>query len=198
MNKIIENIKKSKSKLYIALSGGGSESISLLLRDGGASSIFVGAQIPYCEDELRFLIGSYTKAVSLPVAKQLSKVGYTRSFSDELEVKCIGIGLTCSLAKAEKERVGREHKVCVAVSDFDKNGTHTLFSAEIIFIKERTRREEEEIVSSLILMLADHYMNSTKTHPLITGYELYGLTSEEVGNSKMFFSERIKNDEESD
>lgn len=198
MKNVIENIKKSKNKLYICVTGGGSGAISQLLEDGGASEVFMGAQIPYCEEELSFLIGSYSKAVSLPVAKQLSKVGYTRSFSDELEEKCIGIGATCSLSKAGVERKGREHKVCIAVSEFSKSKTLTLFSAEIILKKDRTRKEEEDLVSDLILRLINFYLNPCKSHPLVHECKEIGLTDEEMSLGKQYHQERIEDDEKSD
>lgn len=200
MNKLVKRIldTESKNKLYLAITGGGTSAISELLRYGSASKIFMGAIIPYSQEELEFLIGSYSKAVSLPVAKQLAKVGYTRSFSDNLEYACIGIGATCSLAKAEKERADREHKICLAVSRFTKDKVETDFAAEIVLTKKRTREEEEELVSNAILSLADCYLNLTKLHPITHGYKNIGFEDDEINSAKLQLFESEINDKKSD
>jgi hypothetical protein len=179
--KQIEEILKSKRKLYVAITGGGTGVLPLLLENGGASSIFFGATIPYCHDELENLIGPTNKAVSRKVALLLSTLVYNKSVIDTLEEgeECVGIGVTCSLAKAGVEREGREHNVCIAVSILTPETRVNKDYIEISLGEKRTRKQEEDLVSELILNAIDMNMCLRKANPFQLGLKAMGLTDKD-------------------
>ena len=115
----VDVIKQSSRRIYFTLTGGGSYSLSKLLMSGGASSVFVGANIPYSGTELDDIMSEmYSnhclelpeyKSASFHVAKELSRFS-SRHSND------IGVGVTCSLMKTS-ERLGREHIVYLSIVD---------------------------------------------------------------------------------
>jgi len=174
LNNIIQEILKSKHKLYLSLTGGGTKCISLLLENGGASSVFLGASIPYCEEDLRWNIGPYSKAVSRQVAEKMSYGCISKSVCDSLEGedRIISIGVTASLAKAGKEREDRVHEAYICIHEIKE---HTIKEPEnkIKILKEfhitfshRARLDEETALANTILFLANSEMNLTKSHIL--------------------------------
>lgn len=171
MNNIIQEILQSKSKLYLSLTGGGTRYISAILENGNASNIFLGASIPYCEEDLRWNIGPYSKAVSRQVAEKMAYSCVSKSVCDSLEGddRIISIGVTASLAKAGKEREDRVHEI----KELEHN---TLKEFHIVF-SHRSRLEEEMRLANVILFLANYEMNLTKTHILthIPSQKLAGL-----------------------
>lgn len=182
---IIDSIKKSKNKLFLAITGGGTQAISNILKGGGASSVFVGAIVPYHQEMLRDVVGSFDKAVSIKIARGLSA-----SFPEvELEKgqSLISIGCTSSLAKAEPEREGRVHHVCLSVKHciMDKSGYLKATQVESMSVQlkgSRNREEEEKLVSRLIEAYACCYMNLTKWHPITYPviFKWIGLTQDDV------------------
>ncbi len=164
MNQLIDAIKNSKNKLYIAMTGGGSACLPTLLEEGGASASFLGATIPYSEHELGSLIGSYSKATSVSTAISMADVVCWRSEVDAKDYHIVGIGMTCSLKKSGDERADREHKICLAVKIITDHETKVAFRAEIVLNKGRTRKQEEDLTGNLILAVADQYMNGNSTH----------------------------------
>jgi len=102
--------------VYVIASGGGSQAISNILTAGGASSYFAGAEIPYNQTQTLDVVGGELwdpKSVSERAAHQMAAAAFTRAR------KCggnpVGIGLTASLCKVEKEREGRINQVYLAV-----------------------------------------------------------------------------------
>lgn len=167
---VIENILNSKRKLYISLTGGGSSSISQLLENGGASNVFIGGRIPYNESELTSMIGYTDKAVSAKTAVLLSQYVYNQPCSNDLPLEgedgwCVGIGVTCSLVKPN-ERKDREHIIFLATCSIYSDNKKVVDVVKITLDKTRTRKQEEDLVSRLILSFADCRMNLTKAHPL--------------------------------
>lgn len=166
--KYIEEMLQSKRKLFLAITGGGSGAITKLLENGGASDMFLGAIIPYCHRELTDIVGSTDKAVSSRVALLLSTAAYNRAIIDEFTAgpgrECVGIGATCSLAKTGKEREGREHKVFIAVTIMTSDSKEKRECVEVTLKTKRTRKEEEDVVSNLILLIADMNLCLRKAH----------------------------------
>ena len=178
MNSIIQEILKSKHKLYLSLTGGGTKSISMLLENGGASEVFLGASIPYCEEDLRWNIGPYSKAVSRQVAEKMSYGCISKSVCDSLEGedRIISIGVTASLAKAGKEREDRIHEAYICIHEIKEHTNKILKEFHITFSR-RARLDEETALANVILFLANSEMNLTKSNILTHKYsqKLAGL-----------------------
>jgi len=191
---IVENILKSKAKLYLSLTGGGFGSIPMLTENGGASSVFLGARIPYSSEELRTVVGcgSAAKPVSAMTAILLANYPYTQPIVDTLPsivssdeqdnaAYCVSIGMTCSLRKND-ERTDRKHTIFLAVSYLHRDNKKAVDNIYVELNKTRTRKEEEDLTSKLILAMADCRMNLTKAYPLQNKAMLkwIGLTSEDI------------------
>jgi len=164
LNNIIQEILKSKYKLYLSLTGGGTRCVSMLLENGGASEVFLGASIPYCEEDLRWNIGPYSKAVSRQVAEKMSYGCISKSVCDG-EDKIISIGVTASLAKAGKERGDRIHEAYICIHEIKEHTNKILKEFHITF-SHRARLSEEMVLANTILFLANSEMNLTKAHIL--------------------------------
>lgn len=146
--KSVDIIKQSNMKIYITMTGGGTYALSQLLMGGGASHVFIGANIPYSEQELKEIVPVFEKCVSDSVATALAI--YSKSKS-----KDVGVGVTCKLMK-DGERAGREHLVCVSISDRFKTITKQFVP------KEKCRVSQEIEVGNFILdMLARHTSDTT-------------------------------------
>ena len=161
---IVDKIKKcERGKLYLSITGGGTGCIPILLEGGGASGVFIGANIPYSSSELRNLIGNVQKSCSADTAKKLAN---SFSFTTESEIGddyIIGVGCTASLRKAEKEREDRVHEFYIHVHTYSKTlGHRECCQFHIVLNEKRTRVSEEVIVSRFILAAADQYLNLNK------------------------------------
>jgi hypothetical protein len=183
----VKSIIEGQNLLYLSITGGGLGSIGMLTENGGASSVFVGASVPYSQEVLASMIGSLAQAVTPKVARLLSLYPFNQplafNFGEEGDPNyCVSIGVTASLAKAGTEREGREHKVYIHVGSFDNNEFKHLESIGIQLKDKRTRLEEETLLNKLILSLADCRLNLTKPHPLIhkPWLEWIGLTDKDV------------------
>lgn len=188
---IIEEIKKSKSKLYLAITGGGTEAISHLCKGGGASSVFLGATVPYSETELAWVIGSYDKAVSQKVADKLCKETPTYTTVESLRKEdgfysLYCIGCTSSLTKGEKQREGRENVAFISIKLYTNvpEQEKVIFRGKIVFNTKNTRETQEANLAAAILDLADCYMNLRKAHPWtnpdsIKAYKKLGMELEQ-------------------
>lgn len=166
VSKIIDSILDSKKKLYLAITGGGLGAISKLTENGGASSVLLGATIPYSPEDLNEIVGSYVgaKAVSKECAKALSNAGYRASSSINIEDNNgVCVSCTASLRKKGKEREGREHKAFIGVNEYDFDNRRCVRVYEINFLKDRSRVEEEYILSCLVLAVADKHLSGRKT-----------------------------------
>jgi nicotinamide mononucleotide (NMN) deamidase PncC len=171
LSNVIAAIKKSSVPVFFGITGGGSEAVSLLLKGGGASNVFLGAIVPYSRTELcrHIKLFDYDKSVSRKVAQALATVGPTN-------IDHFGIGVTCSLVK-DGERDGRDHKIviCAAhnkmheIPDSDKKVPTSRFrtTCEVVLKEDRTRIQEEFIVSAMVLSFAHCFLNLTKPFPLM-------------------------------
>lgn len=173
----IENILKSDKKLFLAITGGGTRAISKLTENGGASSVFLGAVIPYTQRDLIEICGSRgTKAVSQDCANAFSLAGWKAASADEIrEGTAITVACTASLCKNVKERAGRVHQAYISVAEYNEKKSRVVARFNFIFSKERTRFEEEDLLADLLLCIAEKYMNGTKKLNL----EKFGLGKEE-------------------
>lgn len=193
---IVEDILSSKNKVFLAITGGGTAAISTLLSAGGASSVFAGAIVPYSEEYLATIVGSYSKATSIEVSRRLSNA-IPIDFTLEEDQKLISVGATSSLKKRGDERKDRMHHVCISIREAkpDKTGylwTELLETVTFQLKADRTREQEEELVSRLILSFANLHMNGNKLHP-ISSPEVFawvGLTDDDV---IITFQEKVKN-----
>jgi hypothetical protein len=174
MNKIEQLKKEAVAGLFLSLTGGGTEAISDIIKGGGASHFFLGARVPYNEQELMDICGPVTKTVSDKIALLLSNIGgpsYNTMVASEKPI--VSIGCTASLARAtnQKEREGREHKAYINVSLSESVHFKQKYITLINFKKKRTRLEEERILADVIIELAYAFCCSKKVPDCFPGLD---------------------------
>ncbi len=141
----IQEIHDTETLAVLAVTGGGSEAISELLRHGNGSKTLLEAVVPYDQGAFeRFLGGKPDKFCSELAARQLAMAAYQRARSLAPEKPVIGVGASCSLAK-DNERVGREHHVYVGLQTPDKTVSYS------VRLSGSSRENEETAAATYIL-----------------------------------------------
>lgn len=145
----------SNKRIFLALTGGGTECVGKILRNGGASSYFVGAVIPYSVDQLKKCIGGDPhKYCTKEVAEKMAVVAWQEAaHSAPVGVEIIGIGVTASLTKANqrKDRINEAH---IVVQD---NCTIKYHYVNLNHIKNRV--EQENVLSDIITTKVETLIN---------------------------------------
>jgi hypothetical protein len=137
----------SGKKFCLMVTGGGQEVVGELTRYGGMSGSLLAASVPYSRDSLaEYLGGSFDRAVSRQVALAGAMCAYKNALRLAPGEKVFGVAATSVLGTGDGERRGREHRTIIAGQNRDRTVVY-----EITLGRERTRREEERLVSELIL-----------------------------------------------
>ncbi len=151
-NSLIKLIHQGDKKFAIVLAGGGASAISKLLEVPGASNTLLSAFIPYHEAEMsHYLGGKPDSACSSKTARALAMVAWQRAKEIAPSEATFGIGVTAALA-TNRTRRGQD-RCFLAIQ-----GIESTRVIEVVFDKaDRTRIEEEEVCSELILKLIGEY-----------------------------------------
>ena len=106
---------EDKVRCGLAITGGGTEAISMLLRGGGGSSFLEEAVVPYSGSALSTYLGvKPDKFCSVDTARMMAMASYEKLWERAATSDKIGIGVTCKLRK-DDEREGRVHEFHIAV-----------------------------------------------------------------------------------
>lgn len=136
-------------KAVIALTGGGTIALGELLKYGQGSNKLLEAFVPYDTKALDSYIhntsGKLPFKYCSPEAAQVMALESFRRAKQLTENKCIGIGVTCSLAK-DNERPDRPHNLYLAVQTENFLSSHHL--------KLSDSREKEELLASKFILNA--------------------------------------------
>jgi nicotinamide mononucleotide (NMN) deamidase PncC len=143
----ITRIHKSKTKLVMSVSGVGSQSINWLLSVPGASKTLLEATIPYSNESLNRYIGKIPgQYVSKTTVLSMAKAAYIRGTQygdNEMDI----IGVSCTGAISTNRKRKGDNQAFIGLW-----GPRLKYVAHLILKKgERSRVEEEELVSSLIV-----------------------------------------------
>ncbi len=148
---LVKRIHDSPHKGVLAITGGGSEVVSDLLRYGGGSSTVLDAVVPYANPALdKYLGGKSDKYCSADTARNMAMASYQRArvLSPETPLEHLfGLGVTCSLGKYGPERPDRKHLAYVSLQTHDTTYT---FGADL---EHHDRHEEEELVAQVSLQV---------------------------------------------
>ena len=155
---LIRQLHQSPLKIMLAVTGGGSEAISNLLKVPGASQTILETLIPYSSAALDdFLKRPPEHYCSDPTARAmamsalirarylLSKIRDAEPSIDRPNEQVLGVGCTASL-KSTRSKLG-DHRVHLAIQSID----YTSSSSLVLIKGERSREEEEILVSGIIL-----------------------------------------------
>ena len=155
----ITRIHNSKTKLLMAVSGVGSQSINWLLSVPGASKTLLEATIPYSNESLNSYIGEVPgQYVSKTTALSMAKAAYIRGTqygSNGMDI--IGVSCTGAISTNRKRRGPNQAFIGLW-------GPRLKYVAHLILKKgERNRVEEEELVSSLIVQYIEEKLLGNST-----------------------------------
>lgn len=147
---LVRRIHETDHLAVMAVTGGGTEAVSELLRHGNGSKTLLEAIIPYNERSfIDFVGGKPDKFCSAGAARDLAMASFQRALKLKGEAgvaSVIGLGASCSLVK-DNERQGRQHHAYIAVQTL----AHTTTYEFDVTNPEATREEEEEYVANQIL-----------------------------------------------
>lgn len=145
----------------VAMTGGGTDAIPSLLRYGGMSKVFLGAEVPYSEDSLNEITDHKyhgDKAVSQNVATTLASYMWSKYNAN------FGVGVTSSLyyEGQREERVNQAYLSIVTIEeDYHNHLVFNSLSTSILNgldtnLSHRTVQEEllsKFIVANIIFFL---------------------------------------------
>ena len=180
MNSALENsiikIHGSKIRLVIVVSGVGSQSINWLLSVPGASKTVIEAHIPYANESLNHYIGeipeqyvSESTAILMAKSAYFNGVKFHNDFSDVIGVSCTGAIST------NRPRKGANQAYIAVWSPKLKYVRYVSLNKG-----ERTRAEEEELISSLIIKsIEEKALGQSKLQVALTESESSTIESTE-------------------
>lgn len=149
MIKLIKQIHDSPYKMILAITGGGSASISELLKVPGASASILEAIVPYHHNSLGDFIGTRVDQSCNPeTARKLAMASYKRArhLSEQgSSMNLLGLGCTAALTTNRARR--GSVRACLAIQSNRETRESILLFGEA----EGDREKEEELVSQFIL-----------------------------------------------
>ena len=144
---LLNQIYQTNSKVVITAAGGGASAIAWIQSVPGSSRTFLKGLVPYHPDTLEAALGSTPdQSVSDEVALLLAERAQEEAVGlVGRQGRVLGIGCTATLATDRPKR--GEHRGHIAVTDGNKATIHSLQLQKGL----RTRAEEEEIVSRILI-----------------------------------------------
>ena len=140
-------LQHAGAQIVLIVSGGGSQVISQLLTQPGASKIILEALVPYARTAMSELLGSEPRNYcSDQVARQLAVTGWQRSIKLSREIgNNVGVAVTASLRSVNPKQ--GQHRIHVATHHIQGTRTATLLLKNNL----RSRLEEEHVAALLVL-----------------------------------------------
>jgi nicotinamide mononucleotide (NMN) deamidase PncC len=167
LHTLIEQIHNAECHFEIAVTGGGSSTVSHLLAIPGASRSLLNAVVPYSESSLRHYLGtSPHQACSESTARMLA----TRAFHNARQLcstRVIGIGATAAL-QTDRTRRG-DDQIYVAVQSEENTRVYSLQ-----LDKNKTREQQEAECAQLIIEVIATNLNVQVLPPILPIQEQTG------------------------
>ena len=132
----------------LVVTGGGTQALADVLAIPGASRTVLEALVPYNADSLTEFLGILpNQVVSIETAAALARAAYQRASTlhHEQEIPIVGVSCTAALV-TDRPKKG-EHRAHLGVSSSDQTRVYSLTLTK----GARDRREEERVVSDLVL-----------------------------------------------
>jgi nicotinic acid mononucleotide adenylyltransferase/nicotinamide mononucleotide (NMN) deamidase PncC len=142
----VEQIHKSRTRVVLAISGGGSRAIAELLEESGASETVLEAVVPYSEESLvRWLGGRPEGFCCSPTARAMAMTAFRRAWAYDEESSPAGVACTAALATDRPRRGPRRIHVAMQTAS-----TTAAWSVQLR--KDgRNRVEEEQLACRMVL-----------------------------------------------
>ena len=163
--KIIEKIHESEFKFVIVSSGGGSNAIGSLLKVPGASNSILEAYIPYAKESLDFYLMQKPESYcSLDTTTRMAARAYSAAKKIDQQTnikKLFGIAISATLSTNYEKKGNHRFHIAVQTRDFSKSISCTLNKGQ------RTREEEEKLVTEFVLALVSDCCGFEFSYPAI-------------------------------
>lgn len=152
----VDGLQQLDFKCVLALTGGGTIAIPVLLAHGGSSSIFLDAVVPYDGKALvEFLGVKPEKFCSDKTARLMAVKSYQRAVGLGADkTKAVGVGVSASLAKKGGEREDRVNEAFIAVQSYSRAMT-----LHCVFNKTIDRLNQEWEVATAMLAILEHIVS---------------------------------------
>ena len=154
---LIVQIHASPLMVMLVVTGGGAQALADLLAAPGASRTVLEALVPYSTVSLTDFLGTLPKqVVSTETAAALARAAYQRASTlhseqgeqgKQAEQKTSVVGVSCTAALVTDRPKKGEHRAHLGVSSSDETRVYSLTLTK----GARDRREEERVVSDLVL-----------------------------------------------
>ena len=163
---LIVQIHASPLMVMLVVTGGGAQALADLLAAPGASRTVLEALVPYSPASLTDFLGTLPKqVVSVETAAALARTAYQRASTlhseqgeqgeqgeqdeqdEQDEQKTSVVGVSCTAALMTDRPKKGEHRAHLGVSSSDETRVYSLTLTK----GARDRREEERVVSDLVL-----------------------------------------------
>lgn len=158
----IAEIHATSTQIVLAVTGGGSGAISRLLEVSGASRTVLEAAVPYTAASLTAWLGGQTdQACSESTARAMAMAAFRRACTyHKNPFQVAGIACTASLATDRPKR--GDHRLHLALQTAALTSTRSL----VLTKGRRSRAEEEELTSRLVLNLVAEACGLTRRIPV--------------------------------
>ena len=145
----IELLRHTGAQLVLVATGGGSETISILLTEPGASDVVLEAVVPYARPAIDDLLGGRQETYCSDLtARRLAVAAWQRSMAlGATAGQAVGLAVTGSLRSVHPKR--GQHRLHVALHRLAGTTTATL----VLEKGARSRVEEERLAAVLCLDL---------------------------------------------
>ena len=151
---LIAQIHANPLMVMLVVTGGGTQALADLLAAPGASRTVLEALVPYSAASLTDFLGTLPKqVVSVETAAALARAAYQRASTlhyeqaEQDEQKTSVVGVSCTAALVTDRPKKGEHRAHLGVSSSDETRVYSLTLTK----GARDRREEERVVSNLVL-----------------------------------------------
>ena len=149
--KTITNIHESEFKFVIVSSGGGSNAIGSLLKVPGASNSILEAYIPYAKESLDFYLMKKPESYcSLDTTTRMAARAYSAAKKIDQKTnieKLFGVAISATLSTNYEKKGSHRFHIAVQTRDFSQSISCILNKGQ------RTREEEEELVTEFVIAL---------------------------------------------
>ena len=163
--KTISNIHESEFKFVIVSSGGGSNAIGSLLKVPGASNSILEAYIPYAKESLDFYLMKKPESYcSLDTTTRMAARAYSAAKKIDQQTnikKLFGIAISATLSTNYEKKGNHRFHIAVQTRDFSQSISCTLNKGQ------RTREEEEKLVTEFVLALISDCCGFKFNYPVI-------------------------------
>ena len=163
--KTISNIHESKFKFVIVSSGGGSNAIGSLLKVPGASNSILEAYIPYAKESLDFYLMKKPESYcSLDTTTRMAARAYSaaKKIDQKTDIKQLfGVAISATLSTNYEKKGEHRFHIAVQTRDFSQSISCILNKGQ------RTREQEEELVTEFVIALISDCCGLDLTYPEI-------------------------------